>query len=84
MAKGRDTMLSENTREEITASDGLQLGHTSVDQSDFHSAEEEVRNLENKVAEVSSPHPFFSRLPLLCLKYYLRTGYFHGCRFPVA
>ena len=58
-------MLSENTREEITASDGLQLGHTSVDQSDIHSAEEEVKNLENKMAEVSSP--LSSCLPLLSL-----------------
>ena len=38
MAKGRDTMINENTCEEITAGDGLQLGHTS----DMQTAEEKV------------------------------------------
>ena len=52
MAKGRDTMINENTREEITAGDGLQLGHTSVDQTDMQTAEEEVRRLEEKVEQV--------------------------------
>ena len=52
MAKGRDTMVNENTREEITAGDGLQLGHTSVDQSEIQTAEEEVTQLEEKVAQV--------------------------------
>ena len=52
MAKGRDTMINENQREEVTAGDGLQLGHTSVDQSDMQTAEEEVRRLEEKVEQV--------------------------------
>lgn len=54
MAKGLDTMVNENTREEVTASDGLQLGHTSVDQTEIQSAEEDVKNLQQKVAQVSS------------------------------
>ena len=53
MAKGRDTMVNENTREEVTAGDGLQLGHTSVDQTEMQGVEEEVRQLEEKVEQVS-------------------------------
>ena len=52
MAEGRDTMVNENTREEVTAGDGLQLGHTSVDQSEMQSAEDEVRQLQEKVEQV--------------------------------
>ena len=52
MAKGHDTMVNENTREEVTAGDGLQLGHTSVDQTEIQCAEEDVRNLEEKVEQV--------------------------------
>ena len=47
-------MVNENTREEVTAGDGLQLGHTSVDQSEVQVAEEEVHRLEEKVEEVRS------------------------------
>ena len=54
MAKGRDTMVNENTREEVTAGDGLQLGHTSVDQNEMQSAEDEVRQLQEKVEQVSN------------------------------
>lgn len=52
MANGRDTMINENTREEITAGDGLQLGHTSVDQSEMQTVEDEVRDLEERVEQV--------------------------------
>ena len=54
MAKGRDTMVNENTREEVTAGDGLQLGHTSVDQTEMQTAEEEVRTLQERVEQVST------------------------------
>ena len=46
-------MVNENTREEVTAGDGLQLGRTSVDQTDMQTAEEEVRDLQEKVEKVS-------------------------------
>ena len=39
MAKGCDTMINENTCEEITAGYGLQLDHTSVDQPEMQTAE---------------------------------------------
>ena len=41
IAKGCDTMINENTCEEITAGDGLQLGYTS----NMQTAEEDVRCL---------------------------------------
>ena len=53
MAKGKETMVNENTREEVTAGDGLQLGRTSVDQTEMQTAEEEVRQLQEKVEKVS-------------------------------
>ena len=53
MAKGKETMVNENTREEVTAGDGLQLGRTSVDQTDMQTAEEEVRQLQERVEKVS-------------------------------
>ena len=53
MAKGKETMVNENTREEVTAGDGLQLGRTSVDQTDMQTAEEEVRHLQERVEKVS-------------------------------
>ena len=53
MAKGMETMVNENSREEVTAGDGLQLGRTSVDQTEMQTAEEEVRTLQEKVEEVS-------------------------------
>ena len=52
MARGLDTMVQENSREEVTVSDGLQLGRSTVDQTDIKSAEDEVNNLEHEVAEV--------------------------------
>ena len=54
MARGKDTMVQENSREEVTVSDGLQLGRSTVDQTDLKSAEDEVNNLENEVAEVQT------------------------------
>jgi len=51
MARGKDTMVQENAREEVTVSDGLQLGRSTVDQTDLKSAEDEVNNLEHEVAE---------------------------------
>jgi gamma-aminobutyric acid type B receptor len=54
MAKGKETMVNENTREEVTAGDGLQLGRTSVDQTDMQTAEEEVRQLQERVEKKTS------------------------------
>ena len=56
MAKGEDTMVSENQREEITVSDGLQLGRSTVDTMDVKMVEDEVNTLQTKVAEVSCLH----------------------------
>ena len=67
MVKGRDTMVNENTREEVTAGDGLQLGHTSVDQSEMQTAEEEVRQLEQKVEQVSTQHTLTCDLLTSCV-----------------
>ena len=53
MSKGFDTMVRENSRDEVTVSDGLQLGRSTVDQSDVRSAEDEVNDLRHQVAEVS-------------------------------
>ena len=52
MARGLDTMVRENSREEVTVSDGLQLGRSTVDQNDIKTAEEEVNDLKKQVAEV--------------------------------
>ena len=49
MAHGKDTMVRENEREEITVSDGLQLGHTTVDQADVNAVEGEVDKLKQQV-----------------------------------
>ena len=53
MAKGEDTMVSENQREEITVSDGLQLGRSTVDTTDVKNVEEEVNTLQKQVDEVT-------------------------------
>lgn len=45
-------MVSENQREEITVSDGLQLGRSTVDTMDVKMAEEEVNTLQKQVDEV--------------------------------
>jgi hypothetical protein len=53
MARGKDTMVRENDREEITVSDGLQLGHTTVDQTEINTAESEVGKLKQQNEKVS-------------------------------
>ena len=57
-------MVSENQREEITVSDGLQLGRSTVDTTDIKTAEDEVNTLQKQVNEVncplSLPSPSFS------------------------
>ena len=52
MAHGKDTMVRENEREEITVSDGLQLGHTTVDQADVNAVEGEVDKLKQQNEKV--------------------------------
>ena len=52
MVKGKDTMVRENSREEVTVSDGLQLGRTTVDPTEIKSAEDEVDTLKHQVEEV--------------------------------
>ena len=47
-------MVQENNREEITVSDGLQLGRSSIDQTEARTVEDEVSQLKNQNAEVSS------------------------------
>ena len=42
-------MVRENEREEITVSDGLQLGHTTVDQADVNTVEGEVDKLNSRM-----------------------------------
>lgn len=53
MARGKDTMVRENEREEITVSDGLQLGRTTIDQTEVHTVEDEVDQLKQQNAKVS-------------------------------
>ena len=48
-------MVSENQREEITVSDGLQLGRSTVDTTDIKTAEDEVSTLQKQVNQVNSP-----------------------------
>lgn len=52
MARGKDTMVRENDREEITVSDGLQLGHTTVDQTEVNTVVDEVDKLKQQNAKV--------------------------------
>lgn len=52
MARGKDTMVRENEREEITVSDGLQLGRTTIDQTEVHTAEDKVDKLKQQNAKV--------------------------------
>lgn len=46
MAKGRDTMIHEDSKEDSAASDGHQLRRTHIDETDFTEAEKnsEVSN----------------------------------------
>ncbi len=74
MAKGEDTMVSENQREEITVSDGLQLGRSTVDTTDIKTAEDEVNTLQKQVNQVSCPpSPFFLFSPFLLCRLRLVT-----------
>ena len=69
MAKGEDTMVSENQREEITVSDGLQLGRSTVDTTDIKTVEDEVNTLQKQVNEVSClppPHPTHPQTTFVC------------------
>ncbi len=52
MARGKDTMVRENDREEITVSDGLQLGRTTIDQTELNTVEGEVDQLKEANAQV--------------------------------
>ena len=52
MARGKDTMVRENEREEITVSDGLQLGRTTIDQTEINTVESEVDHLKAENAKV--------------------------------
>ena len=53
MARGKETMVRENDREEITVSDGLQLGRTTIDQTEINTVEGEVDQLKQQIAKVS-------------------------------
>ena len=53
MARGKDTMVRENVREEVTVSDGLQLGRTTMDQTEVRTVEEEVTQLKEENEKVS-------------------------------
>ena len=56
MAKGLDTMIQENPKEEIKESSGLQIGtaDATIDRDAIKVAESEVADLRNKNAQVSS------------------------------
>ena len=45
-------MVRENEREEITVSDGLQLGRTTIDQSEMNNVENEIDQLKQENAKV--------------------------------
>ena len=49
MAKGLDTMVQDNPREEVTVSDGLQLGRSIADQTDPKDGENEGTDLATEV-----------------------------------
>ncbi len=53
MAKGKDTMIQENMKEEIAESSGLQLG-TAVDITGIKTTEMEVADLRSKNEEVGA------------------------------
>ncbi len=50
MAKGKDTMIQENMKEEITESSGLQLGTATMDT--LKTVEGEISDLRTKNDEV--------------------------------
>lgn len=70
-------MVSENQREEITVSDGLQLGRSTVDTLDVKMVEEEVNTLQKQVADVSDgtwlnkEHNYYTVLVLMSNTRYL-------------
>ncbi len=45
-------MVRENAREEVTVSDGLQLGRTTMDQTEVRTMEEEVSHLKEENEKV--------------------------------
>ena len=49
MAKGLDTMVQDNPREEVTVSDGLQLGRSIADQTDARNGENESNDQTGEV-----------------------------------
>ena len=49
MAKGLDTMVQDNPREEVTVSDGLQLGRSIADQTDARNGENEGNDQTGEV-----------------------------------
>ena len=53
MAQGKETMIRDNVKEDITVSDGLQLGRTSIDHSEVRHVEEEARHLRQENNKVS-------------------------------
>jgi hypothetical protein len=65
-------MVSENQREEITVSDGLQLGRSTVDTTDIKTAEDEVNTLQKQVDQVNCPpSPMFLFSPFLYIYMYM-------------
>ena len=62
MAQGKDTMVRENSREEITVSDGLQLGRTTVDQTEIRSVEDEVESQHKEQNAEVSIHSFCGKI----------------------
>ena len=69
-------MVSENQREEITVSDGLQLGRSTVDTTDIKTVEDEVNTLQKQVNEVSCPpppHPSSDYICMLMVLHYVIT-----------
>ena len=73
MAKGEDTMVSENQREEITVSDGLQLGRSTVDTMDVKTVEEEVSTLQEQVAAVNQYSVYVCVCVCMCVNVYVRA-----------
>ena len=49
MAKGLDTMVQDSPREEVTVSDGLQLGRSIADQTDTRNGENEGNDQTGEV-----------------------------------
>ena len=65
MAKGLDTMVQDSPREEVTVSDGLQLGRSIADQTDTRNGENEGNDQTGEVCASITTVPWGLTLSFL-------------------